>query len=368
MTVKGLRLIIDLHGIEENTRTLVKQCSAHGIQVAGVTKMACGNPTIAASLVESGVHLLADARVENLANLKEFAVPKMLLRIPMVSQAAEVVHYADISMVSETHTAKALSDEAMKQDKQLELLLMLDMGDRREGIHDEKEIVAAARTIQSMPGIILRGVATNLSCFNGVRPVREHLERLVFVRNMLRAKLHLPLDMVSGGNSATLPLLREREIPNEVNQLRLGASLLMGIGLDDLPISGLRQDLLRLEAEVVEVRVKPSKPEGETGLNSFGEKKSVQDRGMRRRAVCAVGRQDVAAEEMIPLMPGVEILGDTSDHLVLDVTEAGNSVSVGDILGFHLTYGGCLSAMTSPYVEKRFVSVKECRTADDMLF
>jgi predicted amino acid racemase len=46
------------------------------------------------------------------------------------------------------------------------------------------------------------------------------------------------------------------------------------------------------------------------------------------------------------------VLGGSSDHLLLDLTDATHKYKVGDVLTFKVGYGSMLKAMTSPYVEK----------------
>ena len=53
-------------------------------------------------------------------------------------------------------------------------------------------------------------------------------------------------------------------------------------------------------------------------------------------------------------MNDLTILGSSSDHLLLDVSNL-NDLHVGDIIQFKLTYGSVLSLMTSRYVEKVYV-------------
>ena len=63
----------------------------------------------------------------------------MLIRIPMISEAEDVVRYTDISLNSEIKVAKALSKEAIKMGKIHEIILMVDVGDLREGILMKKK-------------------------------------------------------------------------------------------------------------------------------------------------------------------------------------------------------------------------------------
>lgn len=346
---------IDLTKIRENTMQVVQQCHQLGIQVAGVTKLFCGHPDIAAELVAGGVDMLADSRVINLKRLSHFSVPKMLLRIPMMSQAKEIVAHSDVALVSEPATVYALSKEAEHLGKKYQVILMIDLGDLREGIYHAHEIDKAVREIVKMPSIHLKGIGTNLTCYGGVKPSRTNLMHLVKLREALQNRHGIVLDVISGGNGSTLSLMPSGSIPSQINQLRLGSALTMGIGLNDEPIEGLHQDAFTIHAEIAEIREKPSVPTGEIGLNAFGNRPEFIDRGMRTRAICAIGRQDIHPDHLKPVEPGILVLGASSDHLILDITDAANSLSVGDHIVFLPAYGGCLSAMTSEYVHKRLV-------------
>jgi predicted amino acid racemase len=334
---------------------MVQQCRRRGIRVAAVTKLFCGHPVIAAELTAGGVDLLADSRIRNLKRLGHFPLPKMLLRVPMISQSADIVTYSDIALVSEPKTIQALSNEALRQGKRYQVILMIDLGDLREGIFHEQEIHAAVKSVLGMPSIHLLGIGTNLTCYGGVKPSRENLMRLVNLRKDLENTYDIILEVISGGNGSTLSLFPSGDIPAEINQLRLGSSLTMGIGLNDEPIDGLYHDAFMLEAEITEIREKPSVPIGEIGLDAFGNTPVFVDKGMRMRAICAVGRQDVHPDHLKPIDSCIQILGASSDHLILDITDSASKLAVGDTVSFHLAYGGCLSAMTSEYVHKHFV-------------
>jgi ornithine racemase len=348
-------LRINLASIKTNTETVVGWCHERGIQVAGVTKLFCGNPDIASAYVAGGVDLLADSRISNLKKLSHFELPKMLLRTPMISQANEIIKWSDMALVSEPETALALSDAACVQQKDYRIILMVDLGDLREGIYHESEIFNAVSRMIKMPQLQLAGLGTNLTCYGGVKPSAENLTKLVSLKKSLERMFSISLDVLSGGNGSTLSLFSSNEVPGEINQLRVGSSLAMGIGLNDDPIQGLRQDAFLLRAEITEIREKPSVPIGETGLDAFGEKPVFTERGMRLRAICAIGRQDVHPDHLRPVDVGIRILGASSDHLILDVTDATRPMAVGDVLAFYPSYGGVLSAMTSGYVDKIIV-------------
>ncbi len=349
------KLLIDLKKIERNTRKLVRRCQEKGVEVAGVTKMVCGNEVIGNTLVEAGVEILADSRIENLERMSSISVPKMLIRIPMASQAERIVKFSDISLVSEIFTARILAEEALKQGKTYDIILMVDLGDLREGIFYRDEIFKTVEEIGRLSGVRLLGIGSNLTCYGGVVPTRENLSRLIEIKSALEKRFALSLKVVSGGNSGSLTLFEDASLPEGINQLRLGASLLMGIGLDDKPVRGLDTDVFRLEAEIVEIMLKPSIPIGRRGLDSFGEIPVFVDRGVRRRAICALGKQDISLEHLNPIDSDIIILGGSSDHLILDITDSSEKYCIGGRIEFAPTYGGCLSAMASEYINKVFI-------------
>lgn len=73
---------------------------------------------------------------------------------------------------------------------------------------------------------------------------------------------------------------------------------------------------------------------------------------MIRRAILAIGGQDVAVSGLGPLISGVDFLGNSSDHAIFDVTHAEREVQVGDTLEFSTTYRALNTLFTSKYVHK----------------
>ena len=56
----------------------------------------------------------------------------------------------------------------------------------------------------------------------------------------------------------------------------------------------------------------------------------------------------------MPLDPRVEVLGASSDHLLLDVDAMDRAPALGESLTFVPTYAATLQLFTSPYVHKVF--------------
>ena len=245
-----------------------------------------------------------------------------------------------------------LSRAARLVNRVHKVIVMVDLGDLREGIWPDR-VASVIRDSAQLRGIEIVGLGANLACFGGVIPTTENMQRLVDIRDACRKATGLPLDLISGGNSSTLPLLVSGGLPEEINHLRIGEAITLGRNvIDRSEWPGTRQDTVRVVAEVIEVERKPSVPIGLRGQDAFGEEAEIVDRGIRLRAICNVGRQDVVVDGITPEDQGIIVLGGSSDHLVLDVEEAEHAVRVGDEIGFFPTYGSLLAATTSPYMQK----------------
>ncbi|WP_273319773.1 ornithine racemase Orr [Vallitalea guaymasensis] len=350
------RVEINLVKIRNNTKKLVEMCNENNIDVVGVTKVFCGKPKIVREMVKGGIRVIGDSRIENLKKLKRFKLPKLLLRLPMISEAEEVVQYADISLNSEISTIRRLSKEAKKRNLRHKIILMVDLGDLREGIFDEEEIFEAVEIMISLDNIDLIGIGTNLTCYGGILPEKSNLQRLLTLKETIRKKYKLNLKVVSGGNSSSLHLIEEGDMPKGINQLRLGESIVLGRETAyGSTIEDTYQDAMTLQCEIIELQDKPSLPIGTIGMDAFGNVPSFNDKGTRKRAICAIGRQDVDPTDILPGDKNIEIIGSSSDHLILDVTDSNENYTVGSILRFSLKYGSVLSLFTSEYVKKVYV-------------
>ena len=334
-------------------QTLVAAAHAQGVQIALVSKVVCAHPAVIECINKSGCDMLADSRTENLLRA-DTGLPKLLLRIGMPEAAEDIVRASDISLESEIDTIKALEQAASKHDRRHRVILMIDLGDLREGIFfkDWNQILEAAKTIKDCPHLELYGTGTNLTCYGSVLPDQENLGMLVSITERLRKELSLPIPVISGGNSTSLQLLLDGTLPKGINHLRLGESVMCGmIPGNYTPIEGCYQDAFQLDATIVECKMKPSYPIGTLSRNAFGETVEYVDKGMMRRAIAAIGRQDVRTDGLTPVDSRIDILGASSDHLILDVTNA-PEYRVGDTASFGLDYGALLSASTSEYVCK----------------
>jgi predicted amino acid racemase len=349
-------LAIDLAKVEENSRAIVRLCSQHGIAVTGVTKGTCGSPEVARAMLRGGVASLGESRLENAARLRAAGVkaPLMLLRVPALSRVDEVVRGVDLSLDSELVVLEGLAAASRRRKGVHPVILMVDLGDLREGIWPD-DLVPLARAAAKLDGLRVTGLGTNLTCYGGVVPTEEHMQRFVALVDEVERALGQRLAWLSGGSSSALSLIAAGAMPPRVNHVRIGEAILLGREtVRREPWPGTAQDAFQLHAEVVERKRKPSAPGGPRTADAFGRYRQFEDRGLRERALLDVGREDVDVEGLTPLDPGMEVLGASSDYLVVDVTQAEADVRVGDEVAFALSYGALLAAMDSAYVDKRY--------------
>jgi predicted amino acid racemase len=306
-------------------------------------------------MLAGGTCKLAESRLGNIRRLREAGIDSeiMLLRLPSLSEINEVVRLTQVSLNSQVTTVRALSKAASDQGVIHQVILMVETGDRREGVMPERAL-EVARCIAGLPNIELIGMGANTTCIGGVLPTRQNTMLLVDVAEQVERDLGIQFKTISAGNSASLALLLRDEMPARATQLRIGGAILIGEvdSTGDWPDFLPHQDAFTVTAEVIEIETKPTVPEGRIAPNAFGDIPQWPDLGPRRRAILALGRQDSQIESLIPKRLGISILGASSDHLVLDVTEASPPVCLGEELAFRPLYGAVAISMASAVATK----------------
>jgi predicted amino acid racemase len=86
-------------------------------------------------------------------------------------------------------------------------------------------------------------------------------------------------------------------------------------------------------------------------VDAFGHRAEYVDRGNRRRALLAVGRADFGdIEDIIPQIPGAEVIGASGDHTILDIEDCSERIRTGDVVKFKLKYSAVLRLTSSENV------------------
>ncbi|MFA7126236.1 MAG: alanine/ornithine racemase family PLP-dependent enzyme [Bacilli bacterium] len=345
------RITISLPKLIHNAQTLLQQCQENHITSCFlVGKVMAGNIQVLSPLATLGFSYLADSRIQNIKDFQDILLPKALMRIPMISEVKDVVTYSNLALVSELATIQALHDEAKRQGKVYEIIFLFDLGDLREGIFYTSPYLQIIAKVLTLPNIHLKGIGTNLTCFGGVIPDEKNMGQLIAIKHEIESVFQISLEIISGGNSSALYMINS--LPKEVNNLRIGEALFLGRETAyGKSLTGFYQDAFMLEVEVVEVQEKPSYPIGTITQNSFGEVPQFEDSKTMRRAILAIGKQDVDYHHLIPMDLNIKLLASSSDHLIVQVVKG--CCQVGDIIPFRLNYASLLQCMSSRYVEKK---------------
>ncbi|HEY5506865.1 MAG TPA: alanine/ornithine racemase family PLP-dependent enzyme, partial [Coriobacteriia bacterium] len=209
----------------------------------------------------------------------------------------------------------------------------------------------------AMDNLEITGIGVSLTCYGAIVPDAENLGLLGRLAADTEARLGRRI-VVSGGSSTSIAPVMGGAGRDFIDNLRIGEAIVLGVDPATrlgIPGIGLHRDALTLSAPVIECTVKPSTPIGTCAQDAFGSSPTFADRGLRRRAICALGRQDAPPEGLTPLDPRVIVLGASSDHLVLDVEDLPTAPAIGESLLFTPGYGATLALFTSPYVTKVFV-------------
>ena len=346
------QLEFDLALLRSNADAVISRCRGMGIRVCGVVKGVDGLPEAARVLHAAGAAELGTSRLEQVAKCRAAGVPGpwLLIRIPGLTELPDVVALCETSLQSEWPTLLALEEECLRQNKTHRVIVMTDLGDLREGFWDKKELVDVCERVErELPHVQLAGIGVNLTCYGSTKPTPEKMNELVGLARQVEQRIGRKLEIVSGGATSSFTLVHWGTMPAGVNHLRIGEAILLGKdlqvdwGIRDMDY--LRMDALTLRAEVVEVKDKPTYPIGEFAIDAFGRKPVYEDRGIRRRAILALGRADVGElESLIPREPGLTVIGGSSDHCIVDVEDCPRRLQVGDIVEFSLCYSHMLYA------------------------
>ena len=353
------KLVVNTEKLKSNIRFLTDSMTAHNLSITAVTKVHSANPEIIKVFEEfTEIEYFGDSRIKNLMTYQHSEKKKILIRIPMHSEVEAVIKYADISFNSEISTVRLLNEAAKKVDKIHQILLMIDLGDLREGFFTEIDLMTAISEIIEMDNIDLVGLGVNLTCYGAVIADEENLGELVAYHEKIKEKFNIELPMISGGNSSSLYLLDDKELtlPKGITNLRVGDAFFSGEETSrGTKFPEMFDDVFVLHAEVVELKEKPSYPIGNRGVDAFGQIPTFEDKGNRMRGILAVGRQDIAFDGLKPVDSALSIMGASSDHLIVDFTDSDKTYQVGDIVEFKLHYGAMLAAFTSKYVTKEYI-------------
>lgn len=345
--------------LQENHLFLDTLFKSRNIEWGVVSKILCGNELYLKELIQLGVKEIHDSRISNLKKVKilDPNIQTVYIKPPAKRSISRIVRFADVSFNTEIDTIRWLSHEAMQQNKVHKIVIMIEMGDLREGVLGEELLSFYGEVIQ-LPNIEISGIGTNLNCLSGVMPTQDKLIQLSLYKQLIEAKFNIQIPWVSGGTSVAIPLILKNIRPMAINHFRIGEALFFGKDLfTGQTIPGMHADVFELFAEIIEITVKPTVPVGELGENVAGQTFSVnahEDLGSTSlRAILDIGLLDMQLHYLIPDDTNIQLIDASSDMTVIDISNTTQKYQVGDLVSFHLKYMGALQLLNSDYIQKK---------------
>ena len=348
----------DVDKLELNFNYLNNLFAEHNIQWSVVTKVLSGNRKLLTELLKLDINQVCDSRVTNLRIIKSIKpeIETIYIKPPAKRAIASVVKYADISLNTELETIKMLSAEAQKQNKIHKIIIMLELGELREGVKGE-DFVDFYESVFNQKNIEVIGLGANLNCLYGVLPNRDKLLQLSLYQQILEAKFNKKLPYVSGGSSVTIPLIFQKLLPGGINHFRVGETLFLGTDVyNDKPLENMSNNIFMLYSEIIELIEKPLVPEGEMGTNLEGDTYTFEEKDIGEtsvRAIIDIGLLDVEIKHLEFVDKDITIAGASSDVIVINLGDNEKKYKVGDVIEFKLDYMGTLRIINSKYIDKR---------------
>jgi len=352
------RVIIDLQGLKHNIKIIKEWIENHGASWTVVTKVLCGHADMLRALKLLGIRSIGDSRLDNLQVLKDI-IPDFeswYLRVADMSSVHDVVRLADVSLNSEIEVIAALNEEARQLDKMHRIVIMIELGDLREGILPGS-LIKFYETAFNLSNIEIIGIGANLGCLAGAVPNIDQFTQLALYRELLELKFKRKLELISAGSSSVLPLLLEKKLPKAINHFRIGEAIFLGTDLvNGGTLPGLKNDAIILEAEIAEIKEKGLAPPAETiSMTPFDATHSTEEfsPGQRGyRALVSIGQLDTEITGLTPVDSRYHIAGASSDVTVVNIGDESGGLKVGDTIKFRPNYAALLRLMSGKYIRK----------------
>ena len=358
LVIKSDKIIIN---VEKLNRFLEK----HNIEWSLVVKVLSGHKEFLKKLlfhpVVKRLHSVGDSRISGLKIIKELnpEIVTMYVKPPAMDVIKSVVSYADISLNSSFRTIEAINAEAGRQGKRHRIIIMIELGELREGILREK-VVEFYKRVFELDNIDIEGIGTNLGCMYGIQPTYDKLLQMSLYKQLIEAKFNTSLPLISGGSSITLPLVGKSAMPKNVNHLRIGETPFLGTSpFDGKKFRDLSTDAFEYLGNIIELELKETSPDGILTEGNIGHTAEDFEWDHSYRAILDFGILDVDVHELVPKDPDLRFAGTTSDMSVYDLGPVEKDkkckYKVGDKAKFTPSYMAVARLMNSKFIDKRIL-------------
>jgi predicted amino acid racemase len=358
-------LVVKTDNIIKNIQKLDTFLKKRDIRWSLVSKVLSGDIEFLKKILTDDVverlHSVGESRLSSLKNIKKVNpdITTIYIKPPAKQLTRSIVQCADISVNTSAETIEILNKEAKKQKKIHKVIIFIELGELREGVLREN-IVEFYKRVFNLSNIEIIGIGSNLGCMYGIEPTYDKLVQLSLFKQLLEETFNKKIDLISGGSSITLPLIKKNLVPASINHFRIGEAAFFGTSpLDDRRFNDLSSDTFSLHANIIEMEEKWNTPDGIIGEGNIGHTAETQPDGqttMSYRAILDFGLLDVDVNDLQVKDKNVKFVGTTSDMTVYDLGQNLNSrlkqkYQVGNKMFFKPNYMAVARCMNSKFVD-----------------
>lgn len=362
-------LQINITGIKNNIKKLSYYLKENNIKWSLITKVFSGDKEIMKQILTpeiiKDIHSVGDSRLSSLRTLKELNsnLRTIYIKPPAQAYIDDVVKYADISLNSSFHTISSLNKAAKKQNKIHEIIIMVELGELREGVNRD-DLSGFYEKVFNLSNIKVVGLGSNLGCMYGVEPTYDKLMQLNLYKELIEAKYGEKLELVSGGSSITLPLIENGTIPKDINHFRIGEAVFFGTSpLKNERFLDLDTDTFNFYTQIIELEEKGIVPDGIINDASVGHSADFKEDDIGRstnKAILDFGLLDVDREGLEVDDKDIKFVGITSDMTVIDIgvninDKGEKKYHVGDLICLDPNYMAVARLLNSKFIDKKFI-------------
>lgn len=346
-------LILHKKDLIHNINQIKTICNQYNLGLMNVIKVAEKNKPICQLFrdLSSGSFGVSHPIVSK--NSKEKTI---LLTLPTHQNIKKVLLNCQASVHSEVRTLEIFSKRVTQSRISHDIILMLDIGDKREGVSLENALsfIGQIMPLQS-PYLRFKGVATNFACCHGVLPSIENISRFCNIVEKIQKTYSLIFENISVGGSVILPWLEHNPLPKPINQIRIGEAFFLG----SIPGSTTQYKDLRntcfFEGTIVEIKTKNIQPLNTGTKNAFGDAAIVKYVGMRKRALLNFGMSHINSYHLESEDKEMECVNVNSHYTIFDITNSKQTYTVGSKIRFSMRYPALMQGMLSPLVKKKVI-------------
>ena len=352
------RLIIDPKKVTDNINYVLKHLKEQQTLTL-VTKVVSGQYELVKAVFDEckkqklNLKAFADSHISNLKKYQDIDIEKWLIREPMKNEIKDLIKYVDVTFACEPATIDWINEEAKKSNKVQKVILTYELGDIREGI-DEKNLYTLISKVLELENIELYGLAANLADYGGALPTKKNYKEFIDLCNRVEKDFDIELSIKSLPNSSGIKMILNGQTDKEINNVRLGECIWVGTDPSEdykkCELDNFSQEAFVLKAQIVEVQNKHLYPIGKNLDNV-----SYVSNPIRKKALIAVGKEDVNIDELRPFDTQIKVLGGSSDYTICDITKCTKDYKVGDVIEFKISYFSLLKTMNVEYVYKEIL-------------